>query len=83
VRKDIEFSTEDGTILRGWHFTPASLSGSVPTIIMAHGFSAVKEMHLDRFAEIFCQAGMAALVSAVVEATGVAEMNLAVCLLAS
>jgi len=62
MRKDIEFSTEDGTILRGWHYTPANLTRSVPTIIMAHGFSAVKEMHLDRFAEVFSKAGMAALV---------------------
>ena len=29
---------------------------------MAHGFSAVKEMYLDRFAEVFADAGMAALV---------------------
>ena len=29
---------------------------------MAHGFSAVKEMYLDRFAEVFAAAGLAALV---------------------
>jgi fermentation-respiration switch protein FrsA (DUF1100 family) len=34
----------------------------VPAVVMAHGFSAVKEMYLDRFAEVFSQAGLAALV---------------------
>jgi hypothetical protein len=28
-------------------------SGGVPTIVMAHGFSTVKEMYLDKFAEVF------------------------------
>ena len=29
---------------------------------MAHGFSAVKEMYLDKFAEVFAAAGLGALV---------------------
>ena len=37
-------------------------SGPFATIVMAHGFSAVKEMYLDRFAEVFAAAGLAALV---------------------
>src|SRR4051812_46809203 len=49
VRRDIEFKTEDGLTLRGWHYVPDGSSGRVPTIVMAHGFSAVKEMFLDRF----------------------------------
>ena len=51
MRKDIEFKTEDGVTLRGWHYLPDGRRGKVPTIVMAHGFSAVKEMYLDRFAE--------------------------------
>src|SRR5207245_7260751 len=31
-------------------------------VVMAHGFSAVKEMYLDRYAEAFAAAGLAALV---------------------
>src|SRR5208337_2103871 len=38
------------------------LSGKAPTIVMAHGFSAVKEMYLDKFAEAFAAAGLASLV---------------------
>lgn len=62
MRKDIAFKTEDGVTLRGWHYLPEGRSGRVPTIVMAHGFSAVKEMYLDRFAEAFAQAGLAAIV---------------------
>ena len=36
--------------------------GRYPTIVMAHGFSAVKEMYLDKFAEAFMQAGFASIV---------------------
>jgi cephalosporin-C deacetylase-like acetyl esterase len=62
MRTDIAFKAEDGTMLRGWHYLPDRRSGPVPTIVMAHGFSAVKEMFLDRFAEAFAAAGLAALV---------------------
>jgi dienelactone hydrolase len=50
MRTDVEFDA-DGTMLRGWLYVPDGASGPVPTIVMAHGFSAVKEMYLDRFAE--------------------------------
>ena len=62
MRKDIEFKTEDGITLRGWHYLPEKRTGKVPTIVMAHGFSAVKEMYLDRFADAFAAAGLGALV---------------------
>jgi cephalosporin-C deacetylase-like acetyl esterase len=54
----IDFKTEDGITLRGWHYLPDNRSGKVPTIVMAHGFSAVKEMYLDRFAEAFANVGL-------------------------
>lgn len=62
MRKEIAFKTEDGTMLRGWHYLPEDRPGRVPTVVMAHGFSAVKEMYLDRFAEVFTAAGLAAIV---------------------
>ena len=61
MREDVEFDA-DGVTLRGWLYTPDGAGGSVPTIVMSHGFSAVKEMYLDRFAEAFVDAGLAALV---------------------
>lgn len=63
MRRDIEFRSE-GVICRGWLYTPDGrpTQQRFPTIVMAHGFSAVKEMRLDRFAEAFATAGMASLV---------------------
>ena len=60
MRRDISFDSE-GTTCRGWLYTPAA-GGPAPAVVMAHGFSAVKEMRLDRFAEAFCEAGLACLV---------------------
>jgi fermentation-respiration switch protein FrsA (DUF1100 family) len=61
MRQDIEFDAE-GTTLRGWLYVPDEATGPVPTIVMCHGYSAVKELFLDAFAEVFCEAGLAALV---------------------
>ena len=61
MREDVEFQAE-GVTLRGWLYSPDGADGPVPTVVMAHGFSAVKEMYLDRFAEVFADAGLAALV---------------------
>src|SRR5512132_4354761 len=62
MRNDVEFKTQDGVTLRGWHYLPDQRSGKVPTIVMAHGFSAVKEMYLDMFGAAFAAAGLAAVV---------------------
>jgi dienelactone hydrolase len=61
MRRDIEFSAE-GVTLRGWLYLPEGAAGPVPTVVMAHGLSAVKEMYLDRYAEVFADAGLGALV---------------------
>jgi hypothetical protein len=61
MRRDIAFNAE-GVTLRGWHYVPERTSGPVPTVVMAHGYSCVKEMYLDAFAEVFVQAGLGALV---------------------
>lgn len=62
MRKDIEFKAGDGVTLRGWHFVPDGASSPVPTIVMSHGFSAVKEMYLDKYAERFAQDGIGSIV---------------------
>jgi uncharacterized protein len=61
MREDIEFDA-DGITLRGWLYTPDEARGPAPTVVMAHGFSAIKEMYLDEFAETFADRGLAALV---------------------
>jgi fermentation-respiration switch protein FrsA (DUF1100 family) len=57
VRRDIEFDAE-GVTLCGW-FYPAEAGGAPgAAVVMAHGFSAVKEMYLDAFAEVFAAGGL-------------------------
>ena len=58
MRRDTEFHTEDGAVLRGVLHT-----GNVeraPAIVMAHGFSGVKEQ-IDHYAAYFAEAGFAVL----------------------
>ncbi len=62
MREDIEFPAEDGVTLRGWLYRPEGAADRSPLVVMAHGFSATKEMHLDDFAEVFAAAGLAVLV---------------------
>src|SRR5438094_9661675 len=63
MRQDVTFVSE-GLKCAGWLYLPDDLrSGEKqPTIVMAHGFSAVKEMYLDSFAEVFVAAGFVILV---------------------
>jgi uncharacterized protein len=64
MRSDISFDA-DGVTLRGWFYAPDSGSdgnGGHPCVVMVHGFSAVKEQHLDDYAEVFCAAGLACVV---------------------
>ncbi|HEY3956181.1 MAG TPA: alpha/beta hydrolase [Streptosporangiaceae bacterium] len=61
ARRDIEFDAE-GVTLRGWFYPGAGSTGAAAAVVLTHGFSAVKEMYLDRFAEAFADAGIGALV---------------------
>jgi hypothetical protein len=61
MRQDVEFDAE-GVALRGWLYLPDGATDPVPAVVMAHGFSAVKEMFLDSFAEAFAGGGLGALV---------------------
>ncbi len=61
ARRDIEFDAE-GVTLRGWFYRADGTDGPAATVVMAHGFSAVKEMYLDDYADTFAAAGLNALV---------------------
>jgi len=39
---------QTGVTLRGWFYKPDSGKGPFPTVVMAHGFTATKEMTLDQ-----------------------------------
>jgi len=60
LRHDVEFPGFAGTTLRGWLYVPETALPA-PGVVMAHGLSAVKEMAMDRFAEVFCEAGLTVL----------------------
>ena len=57
TRRDIEFDAE-GVTLRGWFYPAGAGRGPGAAVVMAHGFSAVKEMYLDAFAEAFAAGGL-------------------------
>jgi len=62
VRRDVTFDSK-GTPCVGWLFLPGGAGGGEksPGIVMAHGFSGVKEMGLADYAELFAAAGFAVL----------------------
>ncbi|WP_109477576.1 alpha/beta hydrolase [Paraburkholderia sp. C35] len=60
-RTEVEFAGEGGITLRGWLFTPDS-TNRCAAISMCHGFAAVKEHGLERFATVFAEAGFVVLV---------------------
>ncbi len=61
TRRDIEFDAE-GVTLRGWFYPADGPGASAATVVLAHGFSALKEMYLDDYAAVFAAAGLNALV---------------------
>lgn len=62
MRENLEFQALDGTPLAAFFYTPDRGDSPFPAIVLSHGFGAVKEMALDRYADVFCSAGFACLV---------------------
>ncbi|HYI37529.1 MAG TPA: alpha/beta hydrolase [Thermoleophilaceae bacterium] len=60
ARADSHFSS-GGSECAAWLYEPEG-DGPHPCVVMAHGFSAVREQRLDAYAERFAAAGMAVLV---------------------
>ena len=63
MRREVTFASE-GLNCAGWLYVPDDLQDGEkrPAIVMAHGFSAVKENYLSNFAEKFEEAGFVVLV---------------------
>ncbi len=59
TRSDTTFPSGDASCA-GWLYRPEG-AGQHPLIVMAHGFSATRELRLDAFAEVFVQAGIGVL----------------------
>lgn len=59
MKRSIEFTTEDGTTLRGNLHTGSQ--APAPTIVLAHGFSGTID-HIDHYAAAFAEAGFTAII---------------------
>lgn len=60
VREDVEFVSQ-GDLCAAWLYRPDDAQGTTGCVVMGHGFSAVRDQGLDRYAERFAEAGLAAL----------------------
>lgn len=60
MRRDIEF-TSGGETVRGWLYTPDTGDGPWPVIVMAGGWCYVKELVQPHYAELYAEAGFAAI----------------------
>jgi alpha-beta hydrolase superfamily lysophospholipase len=56
MRRKVNFSTEDGTMLRG--YVHSAGSDASLGIVTSHGFGGVKS-HIDHYAALFAEAGLA------------------------
>ena len=61
MRQDVVFDAE-GALLHAWFYPANGVAEPAPCVVMAHGWTSTKKMYLDRFAEVFAQAGLAVLV---------------------
>src|SRR5207245_1873116 len=58
-RSDVTFSS-GGTDCAAWLYRPEG-EGRLPLVVMAHGFSATRELRLDAYADRFTEAGLGVL----------------------
>ncbi|UJR32652.1 hypothetical protein I4U23_020112 [Adineta vaga] len=64
TRRNVEFPAQDGVILRGWLYEPISKQDDkqrYPAIVITHGYGAVKELFVDKYAERFVQSNFVVL----------------------
>lgn len=60
LREEITFASGDERCA-GWLYRPEQDPDPRPLVVMAHGFSATRELRLDAYAERFCEAGLGVL----------------------
>jgi fermentation-respiration switch protein FrsA (DUF1100 family) len=58
AREDVEFIAGSGATLRGW-FYPAG--EQAPCVVLQHGFTGTRDMHLDAYSEVFQSVGLSCL----------------------
>lgn len=60
IRQDVSFAS-NGIDCAAWLWRPDRDRDGAPLVVMAHGFSATRELRLDAYAERFCAAGIGVL----------------------
>jgi uncharacterized protein len=61
TRSEVRFTADGNVELGAWLYLPKSEASRNPAITMAHGYAAVKELGLAKFAEAFANAGFVVL----------------------
>ncbi len=61
MRDDVVITMPDGVDLAAWFYRPDG-DGPFPTVVMSHGFTALRRMGLDVDASVFRDAGLACVV---------------------
>lgn len=61
LREDVTFDAE-GALLHAWWYPAQQARGPSPCVVMAHGWTSTKKIHLDKFAAVFAAAGLCVLV---------------------
>lgn len=61
MRRDVEFTVEEGVTLRGWLYVPNGQDGPHPTIVMAPDFAQTRDCYLTEFAGVLSEEGYAVL----------------------
>ena len=61
TRSEVRFTADGNVELGAWLYLPESKASRNPAITMAHGYAAVKEHGLAKFAEAFADAGFVVL----------------------
>ncbi|OBA58977.1 acetylxylan esterase [Mycobacterium sp. 1100029.7] len=61
MREEVTFDAE-GALLHAWWYPAQQARGPSPCVVMAHGWTSTKKMHLAKFAEVFAAAGLCVLV---------------------
>jgi len=62
TRSEVRFAADGNVELGAWLYLPTNEASRNPAITMAHGYAAVKELGLAKFAEAFANAGFVVLV---------------------
>ena len=60
TRETVSIALDEVT-LDGWLYRPQGVAAPYPAVVMSGGYATLKELHTDKYAEVFAKAGLAVL----------------------